>query len=55
MDVKQGTFIVNLGDMLQRWTNDRYRSTLHRVISTSGKERYRTFHPFPPFLPFFHR
>ena len=35
-----GAYIVNLGDMLQRWSNDRYKSTLHRVVNQTNKERY---------------
>ncbi|XP_075476352.1 azadirone synthase LFS-like isoform X3 [Primulina tabacum] len=42
-----GTFIVNIGDMMERWTNSLFRSTLHRVMPT-GQERYSVAFFFDP-------
>ena len=33
------TFVVNVGDLLNRWSNHRFRSTPHRVLNTSSRER----------------
>lgn len=28
-----GAFVINIGDMMQRWTNDRWLSNMHRVVN----------------------
>ncbi|OAA71493.1 2OG-Fe(II) oxygenase [Cordyceps fumosorosea ARSEF 2679] len=35
----RGTLVVNIGDFMQRITNDRYVSTVHRAQNWSGRER----------------
>ena len=40
------SFLVNAGDILARWTNDRFLSTAHRVRNDTGRDRYA--------IPFFY-
>lgn len=35
-----GTLVCNIGDLLQRWSNDRFVSTVHRVINRTQNARY---------------
>jgi len=42
-----GTFVINLGDLMQRWTNNIYRSNMHRVKNNSSeRDRFS--------VPYFH-
>ena len=34
-----GTFLINIGHMIQRWTNDYYKATIHRVIPPKNETR----------------
>lgn len=38
--VVDGGLVVNLGDMVQRWTNDRFLSNTHRVVNPVDQERF---------------
>jgi isopenicillin N synthase-like dioxygenase len=47
-----GALVVNIGDMLDRLTNHRLRSTTHRVVNPRGEAAYRARYSMPFFLHF---
>ena len=49
VDAPDGALVVNLGDLMQRWSNDRWRSTMHRVVVPQGRHDQRRLT-----MPFFH-
>ncbi len=44
----EGTLVVNVADLLSRWTAGEYKSTPHRVVNTSGRERLSLVFAFDP-------
>ena len=49
---KPGELVVNIGDMLQRLSNGRLRSTSHRVVNPPPERRDRSRYSMPFFLHF---
>ncbi len=43
-----GTLLVNVADLLTRWTDGAYKSTVHRVVNSSGRERMSLVLAFDP-------
>jgi len=43
-----GTLVVNVADLLSRWTAGEYKSTPHRVVNASGRERLSLVLAFDP-------
>jgi isopenicillin N synthase-like dioxygenase len=36
----RAAMVINVGKLLRRWTNGRYRAAMHMVVNRSGRERY---------------
>jgi isopenicillin N synthase-like dioxygenase len=52
VDVPKGALVINVGDMLQRQTNGKLRSTTHRVVNPRGEAAQRARYSMPFFLHF---
>ncbi len=48
---REGALVINIGDLMARWTNDRWTSTLHRVINPDAGSAVTTRRQS---MPFFH-
>lgn len=36
----RGSYVINIGELMKRWTNGRYKATVHRVVHLQNKSRY---------------
>lgn len=40
VEPRSDALVINIGDIVQVWSNDRYRAAVHRVITNAGADRY---------------
>lgn len=48
VEPRDDALVINIGDMIQVWSNDRYKAALHRVITNADKDRYSVPYFFNP-------
>jgi isopenicillin N synthase-like dioxygenase len=37
---RRGSFVINIGELMKRWTNGRFKATVHRVVHLQDRPRY---------------
>jgi len=40
VEPRRDALVINIGDIVQVWSNDRYRAALHRVLANAGEDRF---------------
>ncbi len=40
VEPRADALVINIGDIVQVWSNDRYRASLHRVVADESAERF---------------
>jgi len=45
---RRDALVINIGDIVQVWSNDRYAAPLHRVLASSARERFSAPYFFNP-------
>lgn len=48
VEPRPDAMVINIGDIVQVWSNDRYAAALHRVLVSSEKDRYSAPYFFNP-------
>ena len=48
VEPQDDALVINIGDIVQVWSNDRYKAPVHRVVANSDFERYSAAFFFNP-------